>query len=85
MKFVIAWVDEAGIKNSIARLKDAFSWNKGFTEYFAVKANPNPHILKIMKDCGCGADCSSMAELVISERVGLNKEKIVFTFMGRAV
>ena len=52
--------DESGIENNIGNLKKAFSWNKGFKEYFAVKATPNPAILKIMKKAGFGLDCSSL-------------------------
>jgi diaminopimelate decarboxylase len=71
--------DEKGIRENARALKSAFSWAEGFREFFAVKACPNPHILKIMKSEGFGADCSSMAELVMSERVGLAGEQIMFT------
>ena len=71
--------DEKGIRNNARALKDAFSWAEGFREYFAVKACPNPHILAIMRDEGFGADCSSMPELILSERVGIRGEKIMFT------
>jgi diaminopimelate decarboxylase len=71
--------DEKGIRENARRLKDAFSWAEGFREYFAVKACPNPHILAIMKEEGFGADCSSMAELVMAERVGITGERIMFT------
>ncbi|MGD0728337.1 MAG: diaminopimelate decarboxylase [Spirochaetia bacterium] len=71
--------DEKGIRENARALKDAFSWAEGFREFFAVKACPNPHILKITKSEGFGADCSSMAELVMSERVGLAGEQIMFT------
>lgn len=71
--------DEAGIKAGIARLKKAFAWHPDFHEYYAVKACPIPGILKIMKDCGVGADCSSMAELVLSERAGITGEDIIFS------
>ena len=71
--------DEKGIRENARALKSAFSWAEGFREFFAVKACPNPHILKIMKSEGFGADCSSMAELVMSERVGLIGEQIMFT------
>lgn len=71
--------DEKGIRENARALKSAFSWADGFREFFAVKACPNPHILKIMKSEGFGADCSSMAELVLSERVGLAGEQIMFT------
>jgi diaminopimelate decarboxylase len=71
--------DEKGIRGNARALKDAFSWAEGFREYFAVKACPNPHILAIMRDEGFGADCSSMPELILSERVGISGERIMFT------
>ncbi len=71
--------DEKAIRANARALKDAFAWAEGFREHFAVKACPNPHIVAIMKDEGFGADCSSMAELVICERLGLTGEKIMFT------
>jgi diaminopimelate decarboxylase len=71
--------DEDGIRKSALKLIDAFSWNSGFKEYFAVKATPNPSILKILRDEGCGADCSSLPELLLSERVGIEGEEIMFT------
>ena len=55
--------DEAGIRKNAERLKQAFAWNPGFREYFAVKATPNPYILNILKEYDCGTDCSSMTEL----------------------
>jgi diaminopimelate decarboxylase len=71
--------DESGICASARTLVDAFSWCGGFKEYFAVKATPNPAILKILKDQGCGTDCSSLPELMLSERVGVVGEDIMFT------
>lgn len=71
--------DEAAIRANARALKDAFSWNPGFKEYFAVKATPNPYLMKILKSEGFGADCSSMAELVLSEEIGLSGEEIIFT------
>ncbi len=71
--------DEEGIRKQAQRLFDAFSWNSGFKEYFAVKATPNPRILSILKEEGCGTDCSSLAELILSERVGVLGEDIMFT------
>lgn len=71
--------DEKGIRENARRLKDAFSWNKGFKEYFAVKANPNPSILKILKEEGCGADCSSYTELMLAEAVGFEGGDIMFS------
>lgn len=71
--------DEKGIRDTTRRLIRAFLWSPGFKEHFAVKALPNPHIMSILKDEGCGADCSSLPELVLAERVGLSSEEIVFT------
>jgi diaminopimelate decarboxylase len=71
--------DEAGIRASARALLGAFAWAPGFREYFAVKATPNPHILRILADEGCGADCSSLAELLLAERVGLRGAQIMFT------
>ncbi len=71
--------DEKGIRENARKLKQAFSWNKGYKEYFAVKATPNPTILRILKEEGCGTDCSSMAELVMSERVGFTGPDIMFS------
>ena len=59
--------DEKGIRENARRINKAFSWNKGFKEYFAVKALPNPVILQILKEEGCGVDCSSLTELMLSE------------------
>ena len=58
--------DEKGIRENARRLKKAFSWNKGYREYFAVKATPNPLILKLLQEEGCGVDCSSLTELIMS-------------------
>lgn len=71
--------DEKGIRENARKLYEAFSWNKGFKEYFAVKATPNPSILKILHEEGCGTDCSSMAELVMSSRIGLSGNDIMFS------
>ena len=71
--------DERGIRANARRLRAAFAWNKGFREYYAVKACANPYVLKILHEEGFGADCSSLAELVISERTGLSGEEIMFT------
>ncbi len=71
--------DEKAIRDNARALKQAFAWAGGFREFFAVKACPNPHILKIMKDEGFGADCSSLAELVMAERLGIQGELIMFT------
>jgi diaminopimelate decarboxylase len=71
--------DEKAIRENARALKKAFAWSKGFREFFAVKACPNPHILKIMKEEGFGADASSLPELLLAERVGLTGEMVMFT------
>ena len=71
--------DEKGIRENALKLKDAFSWNKGFKEYFAVKATPNPYIINILKECGCGVDCSSLTELMLSEKLGFRGDDIMFS------
>lgn len=71
--------DENGIRQNIRRLKEAFSWNKGFREYFAVKALPNPVIMKILYEEGCGMDCSSLTELMLSRAVGITGHDIMFS------
>lgn len=71
--------DEKGIRENARRLKQAFSWNKGFHEYFAVKATPTPAILKILKEEGCGADCSSYTELMLAEKLGFRGGDIMFS------
>ena len=71
--------DETGIRNCARRLKAAFSWNPGFREYFAVKATPNPQILKILQEEGCGTDCSSLTELMMSDRCGFSGSDIMFS------
>lgn len=71
--------DEKGIRETARLVNKAFSWNKGFKEYFAVKATPNPSILKILREEGCGADCSSYTELLMSDAVGFGGEEIMFS------
>lgn len=71
--------DAKAIRENAKRLKKAFAWNKGFREYFAVKAAPNPHLMKLLKEFDFGSDCSSMAELVLAEKVGNTGDKIMFT------
>ena len=71
--------DEAGIVDNAVSFKKAFQWNPGFRNYFAVKAAPNPALLKLLAAQGFGADCSSMAELILAEKVGLRGEQIMFT------
>lgn len=71
--------DEKAIRETARKLISAFSWNEGFKEYFAVKAAPNPHILRALREEGCGMDCSSLPELLLAERVGVVGEDIMFT------
>ncbi len=71
--------DQKGIVQNITSLYKNFSWVQGFKNYFAIKACPNPYIIKILKDQGCGADCSSLPELILAEKVGLKGEEIMFT------
>ncbi|MBQ9690659.1 MAG: diaminopimelate decarboxylase [Eggerthellaceae bacterium] len=71
--------DEIGIRENAQRLNKAFSWNKGFKEFFAVKATPNPFILDILKDYGCGTDCSSYTELMLSQACGITGSDIMFS------
>jgi len=71
--------DERAIRENARRLNASFSWVDGFKEYFAVKATPNPYIMKILREEGLGADCSSLTELILAERVGLRGEDIMFT------
>ena len=71
--------DEKGIRRNIKALKEAFSWNKGYKEYFAVKATPNPFLINILREYGCGCDCSSYTELMLSEAVGAAGEDIMFS------
>ena len=71
--------DENGFVNNVKAVYDAFSWNKGFKEYFAVKANPNPVLLDILRKNGCGFDCSSKTELILSKAVGAEGSEIMFS------
>ncbi|MBE5941771.1 MAG: diaminopimelate decarboxylase [Lachnospiraceae bacterium] len=71
--------DEKGIRENARKLHQAFSWNPGFKEYFAVKATPNPTILRILKEEGCGTDCSSYTELMMSEKCGFSGSDIMFS------
>ena len=71
--------DEKGIRENARRLHKAFAWNKGFKEYFAVKATPNPYIINILKEEGCGVDCSSLTELMLSEALGYSGSDIMFS------
>lgn len=71
--------DEKGIRENVKALKEAFSWNPGFKEYFAVKATPNPFLMQILQEYGCGCDCSSYAELMLSEAIGAVGDDIMFS------
>ncbi len=71
--------DEEAIRANARKLLAAFDWAPSFKEYFAVKATPNPHILKILYEEGCGADCSSLPELILAEKAGIGGEDIIFT------
>jgi diaminopimelate decarboxylase len=71
--------EEKGIRENARKVSRAFSWNRGYREYFAVKATPNPYILRIMREEGCGADCSSLVELMLSDAVGFRGHEIMFS------
>jgi len=71
--------DEQAIRENARKFKEVFSWMPGFKEYFAVKATPNPSILKLLHEEGFGADCSSMTELILAERVEITGEEIMFS------
>ena len=71
--------DEKGIRENARKLYQAFSWNKGFKEFFAVKATPNPTILRILKEEGCGTDCSSLTELMMSDKLGFTGDEVMFS------
>ena len=71
--------DEEGIRKNAEAVRKAFSWNPGYKEYFAVKANANPFIMNILKDYGCGSDCSSLTELMLSDACGITGSEIMFS------
>lgn len=71
--------DEKGIRQKARDVREAFAWNPGFREYFAVKATPNPFLIKILQEYGCGTDCSSLSELMLSDAIGLKGHEIMFT------
>ena len=71
--------DEAGIRQTAREVNQAFAWNPGFREYFAVKATPTPGILKVLKEEGCGVDCSSLTELIMSDKCGFTGHEIMFS------
>ena len=71
--------DEKGIRENARQLKEAFSWNKGYKEYFAVKACPNPFLIDILREYDCGCDCSSYTELMLSDAIGVKGQDIMFS------
>ncbi len=71
--------DEKGIRENAKAVKEAFSWNPGFREYFAVKATPNPYIIDLMREFGCGFDCSSLTELMLAHAMGAGENEIMFS------
>src|SRR5699024_4246598 len=71
--------DEKGIRENAKALKEAFAWNKGYREYFAVKACPNPFLIQILQEYGCGCDCSSLTELMLSKALGCKQGAIMFS------
>ncbi len=71
--------DEKGIRKNARKVKEAFAWNPGFREYFAVKATPNPFLINILREYGCGTDCSSKTELMLSKAIGCKGEEIMFS------
>ena len=71
--------DEHGLRENVKAVREAFSWNPGFREYFAVKATPNPFIINIFKEYDCGVDCSSLTELMLSKTLGFSGERIMFS------
>lgn len=71
--------DEKGIRENAKALKEAFAWNSGYREYFAVKATPNPFLIQILREYGCGCDCSSMTELMLSDAIGVRGSDIMFS------
>ena len=77
--------DEKGIRENAKALKEAFAWNKGYREYFAVKACPNPFLIQILQEYGCGCDCSSLTELMLSKALGCKDEDIMFSSTGATI
>lgn len=71
--------DEKGIRENAQALKEAFAWNPGYREFFAVKATPNPFLIDILREYGCGTDCSSLTELMLSKAMGVEGESIMFS------
>ena len=77
--------DEKGIRENAKAVQEAFAWNKGFKEYFAVKACPNPFLMEILHEYGAGCDCSSMTELMLSNALGISGDDIMFSSSGTGV
>lgn len=71
--------DEKGLRENAKAVQEAFAWNPGFREYFAVKANPNPTLIKLLGEYGFGCDCSSETELMLSDAMGFHGDKIMFS------
>ena len=71
--------DEKGLRANAKAVKEAFAWNKGYKEFFAVKALPNPFIMNILKEYGVGSDCSSYTELMLADKCGINGNNIMFS------
>ena len=71
--------DEKGLRENAKAVQEAFAWNPGFREYFAVKANPNPTLIKLLGEYGFGCDCSSETELMLSDAMGFQGDKIMFS------
>ncbi len=71
--------DEKGLRDNAAAMRKAFSWNPGFKEFFAVKANPNPYLLGLLKECGFGCDCSSLTELMLAKAIGQPGDMVMFS------
>ena len=71
--------DEKGIRENVKALREAFSWNEGYKEYFAVKACPNPFLIDILREYDCGCDCSSYTELMLSDAIGVKGQDIMFS------
>ena len=71
--------DEAGIRSTARAMSQAFAWNPGFREYFAVKATPNPYLLQILHEEGCGCDCATYSELLLSEAAGITGREVMFS------
>ena len=74
--------DEKGIRENAKALKEAFAWNKGYKEFFAVKATPNPFLINILREYGCGCDCSSLTELMLSNAMGVKGEDGIHSFLA---